>query len=98
MLLSARDAMMHERDLAERLVGVRQRDDHLVGGRRGAERRRPAATGRSRRNTLTPHACMRDELAVGRQPAEADQDAEQQRHRDREAERLREQRQQDAQR
>ena len=84
-----------ERDLAEGLVGVRQRHEQhvLVGGERddGQDGDRP-----QRAEDADAARLQRHELAVGRQPAEPHQDAVEQRHRDRDAQRLRHQRQQDA--
>ena len=84
-----------ERNLPERLVGVRQRDDHDVGG--GGARRHGQHDDRTQHPEQADAAGLQDdELAVGRQPAQADQDAEQQRHRDRDPQRLGHERQQDA--
>ena len=82
-----------ERDLPEGLVGARQRHEHHVGGR---------GPGRHRQHDDRPqhpeeaHAARLedDELAVGRQAAEADENAQQQRHRNGDAQCLRHERQQ----
>ena len=84
-----------ERDLAERLVRVGQGDDRFVG-RRGAR-----DEGEKRDRTEDPEdadaaGLERDKLAVGREAAQAEQHAVQQRHRNGDAERLRDQRHQDA--
>jgi hypothetical protein len=80
-----------ERDLAECLVAVRQRDDRDVrvgggggGGQNGhrAEQSQEADAAR----------LERDEFTIARQPAEPDEDADEQRHRDIDAEGLRQQR------
>ena len=84
-----------EGDLAEFLILVRQQDDHHVGRRGGGhgreQRHRPQHA-----EDADAAGLQGDELAVGGQPAEPDQDPEQQRHRDRDAERRRQQGRQNA--
>ncbi len=84
-----------EGDLAEPLVLFRERDDHHV-------RRRRRRNGREARHR-PQHAedadaarLHRHELAVRREAAQAEQQAQQHRHRDREAQRLRKERRQHA--
>ena len=76
MSLSAPRRHDVEGDLAEGLVRVRQRHDRFVGGRRGRQDReqRNRAQQPEEADAAGLH---RHELAVGRQPAEADQDPEQ---------------------
>ena len=77
-----------ERDLAERLICGRQRDDHDVG-RRGC--RDQAEEQQRTQQTAEADAARlhRDDLAVARKAAERDEDADEQRHRDGYAQRLR---------
>ena len=80
----------------ERLVRVRQRVNRFVGrrggGDHGQQRDRPHDAEQADAARL-----QRDELAIRRQPAQAQQHAVEQRHRDRDAQRLRHQRDQHAQ-
>ena len=85
-----------ERELAKRLVRVGQGGDRLVRGRAGREH----GEERDRTHDAKDADAARlegDELAVGRDPPEAEEDAVEQRHRNRDAERLRKQRDEDAQ-
>ena len=79
-----------EGELAEFQIGVGQRDNRLVSGGGRADDRH------QEHRTQQPHQAdaarlHRDELTIGGQSSEPDQNAEQHRHRNRDAERLRQQ-------
>ena len=70
-------------DFAEGLVGGRQRDEHDVASSRRPTRR-PAAPAQQAEDADAARL-QGDRLAVGREPAERDQQADEQRNRDRDA-------------
>ena len=91
---AALDARRHhaEGDFPEGLVALGQGDDGLVGGG-GGRHDRDDRHGTDQAGQADAARLKRHELAIRRQPAEADEDAEQHRHRDGQAQRLGQERQ-----